>query len=283
MGATPGSAFAAPAGPIVSANVLDALFTPGAAARSSTPGGPAHPRKSAAHRGRPAGGNQTTVIQRLERVVRVVPGIVWIGLAISLGLAAIGGASALRYSRRARRQAGQFAAVSAAALTDPLLGVLNRRGFADALDRELARARRYGHPFVLAYVDVRGLKRVNDTEGHLAGDRLLMEAASILTESARAADVVGRLGGDELGLLLTEQSRNGAAAVTERIRAEVPVRREIMDLSVPWDLTIGIAAFPEDGDSFDDLLHAADRRLYEQRGIALAGEQPQPPANAPLS
>ncbi|MBV8990585.1 MAG: GGDEF domain-containing protein, partial [Solirubrobacterales bacterium] len=141
----------------------------------------------------------------------------------------------------------------------------------------------YGHPFVLAYVDVRGLKRVNDTEGHLAGDKLLKEVAQILTNSARAADVVGRIGGDELGLLLAEQSPEGAAAVTERIRTQVPASRQGINLSAPWDLTIGIAAFPQDGDSFDDLLHVADRRLYEQRGIALPGQEPQPPASAPLS
>jgi diguanylate cyclase (GGDEF)-like protein len=198
-----------------------------------------------------------------------VPGAVWIALAASLGLAAIGGAVAFRTSRRARRQAGDLAAVSAAALTDPLTGVLNRRGFTEAAERELARARRYDRPFVLAYVDIRGLKRVNDTEGHLAGDLLLKEAARLLTESARADDVVGRIGGDELGLLLAEQTAAGAEVVSGRIKAEVMARRPAVGLRAPWDLTIGIAAYPEDGQTFEELLRAADRRLYEQRGIAL--------------
>jgi diguanylate cyclase (GGDEF)-like protein len=210
----------------------------------------------------------TRIIQSVERVI---PGFVWIAIAASLALAAIGGASAFRSSRRARRQAGAFAAVTAAALTDPLTGVLNRRGFSDAVERELARAQRYGRPFVLAYVDVRGLKAVNDSEGHLAGDRLLKAVAGILTDSARADDVVGRLGGDELGLLLAEQTPDGAAVVTERIRTQVPIRRAMMDINAPWDLTIGIAAYPTDGETFDELLHVADRRLYEQRGIALPG------------
>jgi diguanylate cyclase (GGDEF)-like protein len=198
-----------------------------------------------------------------------VPGAVWIALAASLGLAAIGGAVAFRTSRRARRQAGDLAAVSAAALTDPLTGVLNRRGFTEAAERELARARRYDRPFVLAYVDIRGLKRVNDTEGHLAGDLLLKEAARLLTESARADDVVGRIGGDELGLLLAEQTAAGAEVVSGRIKAEVMARRPAIGLRAPWDLTIGIAAYPEDGQTFEELLRTADRRLYEQRGIAL--------------
>lgn len=209
----------------------------------------------------------------IERLVRVIPGFLWALIAASLALAAVGTGVALRSSRRARKQAGQFAAVSAAALTDPLTGVLNRRGFTDAVDRELARARRYGHPFALAYLDIRGLKRVNDSRGHLAGDRLVTEVARILTDSARAGDVVGRLGGDELGLLLVEQSRDGARAVTERIRSEGLARaRARLGLTVPWDVTIGVATFPEDGDTFDQLLHAADRRLYEQRGIALPGQ-----------
>ena len=115
-----------------------------------------------------------------------------------------------------------MAAVSAAALTDPLTGVLNRRGFTEAVERELARARRYDRPFVLAYADVRGLKAVNDTEGHLAGDDLLKGVSSLLRDSARADDVVGRLGGDELGLLLVEQSAEGAEAVTSRIQSMLP-------------------------------------------------------------
>ena len=137
------------------------------------------------------------------------------------------------------------------------------------MKRELARARRYGRPFVLAYVDVRGLKAVNDTEGHLAGDDLLKGVASLLHDSARADDVVGRLGGDELGLLLAEQSAEGAVVVTNRIQSQLPEARAELGLSSPWGLTIGTAAYPEDGETFNDLIATADRRLYEQRGIEL--------------
>jgi diguanylate cyclase (GGDEF)-like protein len=148
--------------------------------------------------------------------------------------------------------------------------VLNRRGFIEAVERELARARRYRHPFVLAYVDVRGLKTVNDTEGHLAGDTLLKSVAVLLTECARADDVVGRLGGDELGLLLVEQTPEAAMVVTRRIADQVAARRKTMSLGAHWDLTIGSAAFPQDGQTVDELIATADRRLYQQRGIHLA-------------
>jgi diguanylate cyclase (GGDEF)-like protein len=208
-------------------------------------------------------------VKILSRLVRVIPPLVWIILAVSLALAAIGGLGALLAARRARRQRLALAAMSEAARTDALTGVLNRRGFIEAAERELARAERYGRPLALAYVDIRGLKAVNDSHGHRAGDELLRQTARTLKESARADDVVGRLGGDELGLLLAEQTREGAAVLTDRIHEQLPARRAEIGFETPWDLTIGTAAFPEDGDELDQLLRIADRRLYAQRGIAL--------------
>ena len=199
----------------------------------------------------------------------MVPIGVWIALAAALALAATGGVATAVTGQRSRRQAATLAAVSAQALTDPLTGVLNRRGFLDALERELARARRYDRQVALAYIDVRGLKAVNDSEGHLAGDQLLREAAGMLEDSARADDVVGRIGGDELALLLGEQSNDGARVVAKRIKGQVPARRAMLRLRQPWDLTIGTASYPADGETVDELLAAADRRLYEQRGIAI--------------
>jgi diguanylate cyclase (GGDEF)-like protein len=122
---------------------------------------------------------------------------------------------------------------------------------------------------VLAYVDVRGLKSVNDTEGHLMGDELIKTVAGLMKESARADDVVGRIGGDEFALLLAEQTAASAEPVIRRIQTRVAEARAAMEISVPWELTIGMAAFPNDGEALEELLDTADRRLYEQRGIAL--------------
>jgi diguanylate cyclase (GGDEF)-like protein len=206
----------------------------------------------------------------IDRFINVIPTGVWIALAVALSLAAAAGAAAFRSGRRVRRQAGEVAAVTAEALTDPLTGVLNRRGFVEAAEVELDRARRYGHPLALAFVDIRGLKAVNDTEGHLAGDQLLRRVTTLLRESARTHDLVGRIGGDELAVLLAEQSSDGAAAMTQRVRAQIPAYRASLGLVTTWDVTIGTATFPEDGDALDDLLAAADRRLYQQRGINLS-------------
>jgi diguanylate cyclase (GGDEF)-like protein len=254
-------------GGVIAPSRIASIFGPAAGRKPA-----AGPTKTPTHRTthRPT---KPTVPSRgpsvISRFVNVVPTEVWIALGGALLLAALATSAAIASGYRARVQAGRIAAVSAAALTDALTGVLNRRGFIDAAERELARARRYGRPFVLAFVDVRGLKAVNDSEGHLAGDELLRQVAELLKDSARADDVVGRLGGDELGLLLPEQSAEGAARVIGRIRARVPDRRNHLGLSAPWDLTIGIAAFPADGHSVDELLDAADRRLYQQRGISL--------------
>jgi diguanylate cyclase (GGDEF)-like protein len=202
-------------------------------------------------------------------IVKVIPTAVWIALGAAFGLALAFAGLALRAGRRARRREREFKAISAAAATDALTGILNRRGFMDAAERELARASRYDRPFVVAYVDVRGLKAVNDTEGHLVGDELIKAVAGLMKESARADDVVGRIGGDEFALLLDEQTAEGAQPVLRRIRSRVEEHRAAMEIRVPWELTIGIAAFPADGTTLEELLGTADRRLYEQRGIAL--------------
>ncbi|MBV8219545.1 MAG: GGDEF domain-containing protein [Solirubrobacterales bacterium] len=205
----------------------------------------------------------------IDHFVNVIPTAVWIALGAAFGLMLAFAGVAFRSSRRARRRENEFAAISAAALTDALTGILNRRGFTEAAERELARASRYQRPFVLAYVDVRGLKSVNDTEGHLVGDELIKTVAGLMKESARADDVVGRIGGDEFALLLGEQTAESAGPVFRRIGARVEEARAGMEISVPWELTIGMASFPEDGTTLEELLEVSDRRLYEQRGIAL--------------
>jgi len=241
------------------------------AATGTAAGTHAAAHNSAGKTGQGAGssGPAATVTRVITDIEHVVPGWVWLVLAASLALAAAAATAAFVAARRVRRQAGQFAAVTAAALTDPLTGVLNRRGFIEALERELARARRYNLRFVLAYVDVRNLKGVNDTEGHLAGDELLKDAAHLLKDSARADDVVGRIGGDEMGLLLVEQGAEGADVVINRITSQIPERQEALGLRAEWDLTVGTSSFPDDGSTATELLATADRRLYEQRGIAL--------------
>jgi diguanylate cyclase (GGDEF)-like protein len=205
----------------------------------------------------------------IDHFINVIPWWIWLAFGLVAALAAAAGVAAVRSGRRARERAGEVALASAAAITDPLTGILNRRGFTDVAERELQRAQRYGHPLALAFVDVRGLKSVNDTRGHRAGDELLRQVAALLKESSRSHDIVGRIGGDELAVMLTEQGADGMAAVMRRVRSELPAAREALGFDHDWDLTIGMAVFPRDGHSLEDLLATADRRLYLQRGIEL--------------
>jgi diguanylate cyclase (GGDEF)-like protein len=205
----------------------------------------------------------------IEHFIQVIPWWIWLAIGAALAVAAAAGVAAVRSGRRARARAGEVASVTVDAMTDPLTGIFNRRGFTTVAQRELERAQRYGHPLALAFVDVRGLKGVNDTRGHQAGDELLRHVAALLKDSSRSHDIVGRIGGDELAVMLTEQGVDGMTAVLRRVRAQLPATRTALGFDHDWDLTIGMAVFPRDGHSVEDLLATADRRLYLQRGIEL--------------
>jgi diguanylate cyclase len=104
------------------------------------------------------------------------------------------------------------------ALTDPLTGVGNRRAWDRLLEAEEARCRRYGSAASLVAIDLDELKRVNDRDGHAAGDRLLRRAAQVIDSTRRAADVVARLGGDEFGVLAVECDEPAAKVLADRLR-----------------------------------------------------------------
>jgi diguanylate cyclase (GGDEF)-like protein len=104
------------------------------------------------------------------------------------------------------------------ALTDPLTGVGNRRAWDRLLEAEEARCRRYGSVASLVAIDLDELKRVNDREGHAAGDRLLLRTAQVIDSTRRAADVVARLGGDEFGVLAVECDEPAAKVLADRLR-----------------------------------------------------------------
>jgi diguanylate cyclase (GGDEF)-like protein len=145
------------------------------------------------------------------------------------------------------------ARLEAAAFTDVLTSLANRRAFDRDLTREVARARRYEHPLSVVVLDVDGLKKVNDTQGHLAGDVLLRNLAEALRAGLREADGAYRIGGDEFALLLPQTGSQRATAVVERMMVDAP--------SFSW----GAAGFPDDGDGFADVVDVADRRLFDQK------------------
>ncbi len=152
---------------------------------------------------------------------------------------------------------------------DPLTDLYNRRFINGFLMKEIERSKRSDRHFSVVISDIDDFKVINDSYGHLSGDMVLKSIARLITETVRNLDVVGRYGGDEFMLILPDSNGNDAYHIIDRLRRkvenfEVPVLRNI---KVKVTTSFGIASFPEDGTSLDDLLVAADERLYKSKGL----------------
>jgi len=172
------------------------------------------------------------------------------------------------------------------ATRDELTGLWNRRHLAEQLDREIQRARRYGHPFAVALVDIDDFKAYNDAHGHLGGDEVLRQIAELLLRSTRRADVVARIGGEEFVIVLPESDAPGAAALAEKVREAVAAAPFPGRESQPGGrltVTLGFACFPDDGQDATVLLELADRALYlgKHDGGNCVRPAPRPPASRP--
>lgn len=146
-----------------------------------------------------------------------------------------------------------------AALTDPLTGLDNRRSLLNRAGYEIVRHLRDRRGFALVMVDLDGFKALNDRFGHDAGDELLCDVADGMLEGLRAQDTVARLGGDEFCVLAPDTDPGGVSALAARITravAQASAGVETVQASV------GIALFPRDGRSVDELLRTADQRLF---------------------
>lgn len=146
------------------------------------------------------------------------------------------------------------------ARTDPLTGLMNRRGFQEQIESELERARRGGRSLTLICADLDHFKQVNDRLGHHAGDEVLVRVAAELTRTGRRIDVVARIGGEEFALLVPDTDADGARVLAERVREQV--QRSFADDPVPLTVSLGIATFPQHAPTSDLLLRAADSALY---------------------
>jgi diguanylate cyclase (GGDEF)-like protein len=148
---------------------------------------------------------------------------------------------------------------------DALTPIANRRAFVRELTRMIAFTKRYGVPSSVVYFDVNGMKQINDNHGHLAGDAALRLVAKMLLDNVRSSDVVGRLGGDEFGVILAhtneEQANNKAEMLADAI-ASAPLRWSGADIHV--SAAHGVYAFT-DGDDAHVAIEAADRAMYRQK------------------
>jgi diguanylate cyclase (GGDEF)-like protein len=148
----------------------------------------------------------------------------------------------------------------AAARTDFLTGVANRRYFFEIAYAEIRRARRYGRPFIVAYLDIDEFKAINDRFGHNQGDALLRQVAQTIQKSLRAVDVVARLGGDEFSILFPETDGVHALSIMRKVQMRLAEKME--EMKWPVTFSIGTVAYATPPVSVDEMVKTADTLMY---------------------
>jgi diguanylate cyclase (GGDEF)-like protein len=153
----------------------------------------------------------------------------------------------------------------ALSVTDDLTRLSNSRYMNEVLRRETKRAMRSGRPLSMLFLDLDGFKQVNDSHGHLAGSKALVEAGAVIRGCARETDVVARFGGDEFALILPDTGPEGAKAVASRIREKIRSTTFLTSdgLSVRLTASIGVATLPDAAQTAEDLLRVADTAMYK--------------------
>jgi diguanylate cyclase (GGDEF)-like protein len=154
-----------------------------------------------------------------------------------------------------------FDQVSRLAVSDPLTGLANYRRLLEVMESELQRAQRTGRGFAVLLLDLDGLKKINDSHGHLVGSQALKRLAHVLRLHCRSMDTASRYGGDEFALVLPEAEEEVAMQVADRIRKRLSEDGQSPRLSV----SAGVAIYPGDGFTIEKLLNAADEALYSMK------------------
>jgi diguanylate cyclase (GGDEF)-like protein len=160
---------------------------------------------------------------------------------------------------------GQIRVLEILSDSDPLVPLPNRRAFVREVERAIAAAARHSTPSALLFVDIDGLKAMNDAHGHSAGDALLIHVAHRLKRCVRAGDMVARIGGDEFALLLDQADEAAARVKAAALSADLALHSlPVRDTSVAIKLSIGIAIVTRE-DSAESVIARADAAMYAQR------------------
>ena len=186
---------------------------------------------------------------------------------------------ALLVVRQTRNAAARIAASERLAFQDPLTGLPNRRLFLDRLEAALAERGAASLPVAVLYLDLDGFKPVNDSLGHVTGDRLLQMVAGRLLDSVRASDTVARLGGDEFAILLPHLQRpEEVGEIAHRLQASFVEPLLVEDRPVEIGVSVGAAWVPQDGVTAEMLLRAADAAMYRMKATRRrrVAQQPRP-------
>jgi two-component system, cell cycle response regulator len=169
----------------------------------------------------------------------------------------------LRYAMERQRVQLELLNLS---MLDDLTGLYNRRGFLTLAEHHVLLAYRTGKPFLVAFMDLDGLKRVNDTFGHQEGNRALVEAAEVLRDSFRHSDILARLGGDEFAALMLEANKDSIGIVVRRMEHKLDACNAVLSRS--YDLSISVGIVPGDTDrlsNVEQLLSEADALMYKNK------------------
>jgi diguanylate cyclase (GGDEF)-like protein len=149
--------------------------------------------------------------------------------------------------------------------TDELTEVGNRRNFDMRLREEISRSTRFGHTFSLLMIDIDAFKKFNDEFGHPKGDAVLRALGALMRSVSREGDVPCRVGGEEFAFILPETGKPDALVFAERFRRGVETSIMAPDARSPLTVSVGLAAFPEDGKNPEEIVWAADEALYQSK------------------
>jgi len=172
------------------------------------------------------------------------------------------------YRRKLEIKASERDLYARLATIDAVTDVYNHRFFQEMLSSEIARAHRYGQILALLMVDIDDFKKYNDRNGHQAGDEALRRLAAVLTAESRSSDHVARYGGEEFAVVLCQTGKKGAAVYAERVRSTLSKTEFYSQEDQPTGrltVSMGLAGYPQDATSKEDLIRQADQALYKAK------------------
>ncbi|NIP29919.1 MAG: diguanylate cyclase [Candidatus Dadabacteria bacterium] len=168
-------------------------------------------------------------------------------------------AKAIRYSTNVKE-------IKELAIKDGLSGLYNHRHFKELFSNIISRALRYPEKVSLILIDFDNFKQINDEYGHLAGDKIIKEIGKTIMESTRDIDISARYGGDEFAILLPNTNDHGSVVVANKIKSGFKNKEIIYnDVEIQAKFSVGIATFPDDAETIDQLFKKADSALYEAK------------------
>jgi diguanylate cyclase (GGDEF)-like protein len=167
------------------------------------------------------------------------------------------------------------------AMRDDLTQLFNRRYFYNRLERELDQARNFQRPLAVAVLDIDGLKAVNDTYGHKAGDLLLAAVGRLLVQHTRTCDLPARIGGDEFGIVMPETDKSGAFAVARRLQRALESAKVFGENGkrLKINLSLGLSGYPWGGDDVDAIVQWADTYMYAAKAVHRGETDASPPTS----